>query len=123
MSTRHLEAFFQPKSITVVGASEKPTLGGVVLRNLLECGFDGHLTAINSSGYETVHGVPCHTEVGKLAQPPDLAILCTPPTTIPRLVRQLGRRGVPAALILMGGLSATLSKSARPLTESVRAAA
>lgn len=123
MPTRNLEAFFQPKSITVVGASEKEKLGGVVLRNLVESGFEGHLTAINPGGYETVYGVPCHAEVSKLAKPPDLAILCTPPTTIPGLVRQLGRRGVPAALILMGGLASTLSKSARPLTESVREAA
>lgn len=123
MSTRNLEAFFQPKSVTVVGASEKSKLGGAVLRNLIESGYEGHLTAINASGYETVHGVPCHADVGKLTSPPDLAILCTPPTTIPGLVKQLGRRGVPAALILMGGLAATLSKSERPLTESVRAAA
>jgi acetyltransferase len=123
MSTRNLEAFFQPKSITVVGASEKPKLGGVVLRNLVECGYEGHLTAINPGGYDTVHGVPCHAEVGRLTHTPDLAILCTPPVTIPRLVRELGRRGVPAALILMGGLAATPSKSGRPLTESVRAAA
>lgn len=123
MSTRHLEAFFQPKSITVVGASDKPKLGGVVLRNLLECGYRGQLTVINSGGYDEVLGVPCHTEVGRLGHAPDLAILCTPPTTIPRLVRQLGRRGVPAALILMGGLAATPSRSGRPLTESVRAAA
>jgi acetyltransferase len=123
MSTRNLEAFFQPKSITVIGASEKPTLGGVVLRNLIESGYEGHLTAINSNGYPNVNGVPCHPEIGKLAAPPDLAILCTPPTTIPRLVRQLGRRGTSAALILMGGLAATLSKSQRPLTESLHAAA
>lgn len=124
MSTRHLEAFFQPKSITVIGASEKqPSLGGVVLRNLLEAGYKGHLTAINTGGYDSVLGVPCHAEVSKLASPPDLAIICTRPTSIPRLVRQLGRRGTPAALILMGGLSATPSKSGRPLTESVLAAA
>jgi acetyltransferase len=123
MSTRHLEAFFKPRSITVVGASEQPKLGGVVLRNLLECGFEGHLTAINRKGYDTVYGAPCHAEVSRLATAPDLAILCTPPVTIPRLVRELGRRGVPAALILMGGLATTLSRSQRPLTESVRAAA
>ena len=97
MSTRQLEALFQPRSIVVVGASEREgSLGGAVLRTLMEAGYSGSLCALNRRGYETVHGLPCHARVRNLPDGIDLAILCTPAETIPRLVRSLGRHGVPA---------------------------
>jgi acetyltransferase len=35
---------------------------------------------------------------------PDLAILCTPPPTIPHLIQELGERGVRAAIVLTAGM-------------------
>ena len=124
MSTRQLEALFQPESIVVVGASEHSnSLGGAVLRNLLEGGFRGELAVLNLSGYDAVHGVPCYARARQLPQRFDLAVLCTPAETIPRLVRSLGKQGVRAALIVMGGLGTLQSRSGRSLTESTLAAA
>ena len=108
MGTRFLRNFFEPASIVVIGASEKPhSLGGQVLRNLLEGGFKGALTVVNPKGYETVHGVACVKRVSELEQVPDLAILCSPPDTLPRVVEKLGRRGVKAALLISGGVAPT----------------
>ena len=116
MSTRHLRHFFEPKSIAVIGASEQAdSFGGVVLRNLQRGGYQGWLCAVNRHAYRTVYGVPCYRKVTRLPQIPDLAILCTPPTTIPRLVRLLGKIGVRAALVMMGGMGVTISRSGRPL--------
>ena len=124
MSTRYLKYFFKPGSITVVGASEhKENLGGAVLQNLINGGFEGELTVINKSRYPTVYGAPCYRKPGKLPSVPDLAIVCTPGTTVPGVIRDLGKRGVKAALVLMGGLSSQLSRSGRPLKESALAAA
>ncbi|CAM2009718.1 GNAT family N-acetyltransferase [Acanthopleuribacter pedis] len=124
MSTRHLRYFFRPKSIAVIGASARhENLGSVVLRNLIDAGYEGELFVVNQRGYARVQNKPCFAKVRHLPKVPSMAIICTPPTTVPRLVRQLGRFGVKAALILMGGLSRTQSRSGRPLKDSVYAAA
>ena len=124
MSTRYLESLFNPESIVVIGASERAdNLGGMVLRNLLGGGFPGRLVVVNQSEYENVHGVPCVEKVSKLDFTPDLAIICTPPNTVPKMVRKLGERGVRTAIVMTGGMSRTHSKTGQPLMYSVRDAA
>jgi acyl-CoA synthetase (NDP forming) len=42
MSIRNLEYLFKPRSIALIGASDKPaSVGGVLTRNLTKAGFDG----------------------------------------------------------------------------------
>ena len=121
MSTRQLEALFNPKSIVVVGASERAgNIGGTVIRNILSAEFEGELVAINTKGYDNVHGVPCLKRPGQLTFRPDMAILCTPADTLNSLIRALGKKKVRVAIILTGGLSRTHSRSGRPLVHSVQ---
>ena len=79
MGTRSLELFFQPRSIAVVGASERSgSLGGAIVQNLQAGQFSGDIIPINSRGYKTVFGLPSLSRIGELKQAPDLAIICTP---------------------------------------------
>ncbi|UYG09561.1 bifunctional acetate--CoA ligase family protein/GNAT family N-acetyltransferase [Halomonas sp. M4R1S46] len=104
MSTRFLHHFFEPRTIAVIGASEKPhSMGGLVIRNLQEGGFPGTIWAVNPKGYERVHGAPCVSRISRLPETPDLAVLCSPVATVPRTIGQLGKLGVRAALVLSGG--------------------
>ncbi len=118
MGMRFLRNFFEPTSIAVIGASEKThSLGGQVLRNLLEGGFKGTLVVVNPKGYDTVHGVPCVRRISELDTMPDLAILCSPAETLPRIVEKLGRRGVKAALLISGGVAPSPASSLARVTE------
>ncbi len=93
MSTRFLRHFFEPRTIAVIGASEKPhSIGGIVIRNLQEAGFPGTLWAVNPKGYDTVFAQPCVSRVGDLPETPDLAVVCTPAATLPKVISRLGRR-------------------------------
>lgn len=104
MSTQFLRRFFNPASIAVVGASEKPSsLGGQVIRNLLDGGFGGQIWAVNPKGYDQVLGVDCVSQPSHLPQIPDLAVVCSPLATVPKVLTQLGEKGVRAALVLSGG--------------------
>lgn len=104
MSTRFLDHFFEPRSIAVVGASERPhSMGGLVLKNLRDGGFTGPITAVNPKGYSTVFGEPCVNRISKLQEVPDLAVLCSPIATVPEDIEALGTLGVKAALVLSGG--------------------
>ncbi|MFO8046686.1 MAG: bifunctional acetate--CoA ligase family protein/GNAT family N-acetyltransferase [Halomonas sp.] len=104
MSTRFLRHFFEPKTIAVIGASEKPdSLGGLVIRNLQEAGFPGTLWAVNPKGYDSVFGQPAFARIGQLPEAPDLAVICSPVATVPGRIARLGSIGVRAALVLSGG--------------------
>ncbi|OWV28131.1 bifunctional acetate--CoA ligase family protein/GNAT family N-acetyltransferase [Halomonas campaniensis] len=104
MSTRFLHHFFEPRTLAVFGASEKPaSLGGLVLSNIQEGGFKGPLWAVNLKGYSQVFGVPCVSRVSELPEVPDLAVVCTPIEGVPSLIKKLGQYGVKAALVLSGG--------------------
>ncbi|MCP4614368.1 MAG: bifunctional acetate--CoA ligase family protein/GNAT family N-acetyltransferase [Planctomycetes bacterium] len=123
MSTKYLKRFFKPSSIAVFGASEREnSMGGVVLQNLQESGFKGPLYAVNSQGYESVHGTPCYRCLPDLPEMPDLAIICSPPETVPDVIRALGASMVKAAMILTGGLSIAEGDS-QSLRDQVKEAA
>ncbi len=78
MSVENLDKIFQPKSIAVVGASErKGSIGAALMHNLIKRGFAGDIFPIN----------PKHQKIGELAAcpsirdldvPVDLAVISTP---------------------------------------------
>ncbi len=124
MSTKYLKRFFKPTSIAVFGASEtENSMGGAVLQNLLEGGYKGDLMAVNSQGYDKVYGVPCSKTLAELPHMPDLAIICSPPETVPDIIRKLGANMVKAAMILTGGLSRMNAETTRTLHDEVRESA
>jgi len=107
-----LSHFFSPKSIAVVGASERDSsMGGLVLENLKSSSFESPVYAVNLKGYEQVHGFPCVRYLREVPTAIDLAVICVPPEVIPRVLRQMGRLNVKAALILTGGLARQLNFS------------
>ena len=123
MSIRNLNYLFKPRSIAVIGASTQPhSVGAKVMRNLLEGGFDGPIMPVNPK-YRAVGGVLAYPTVEALPQTPDLAILCTPPATIPELIAQLGRRGTKAATVLTAGLEQKRDEAGRTLQQAMLEAA
>lgn len=101
MSTRFLRYFFEPRTLAVIGASEKPfSLGGQVIINLKEAGFPGPIWVVNQRDEPNVHDCPVFDQIEELPEVPDLAVVCTPFSVAPEVVEQLGRFGVKAALVL-----------------------
>jgi len=104
MTTRNLDALFQPASIAVIGASNRPgAVGSVVMRNLLAGGFDGPIMPVNPH-HQAVGGVLCYAEISDLPRVPDLGVICTPPGTVPELVRSLAEAGTRGVIVLTAGL-------------------
>ena len=106
MPTRYMQRFFDPRSIAVVGASEREdSLGRTVLQNLIDAGFPGTLMAVNRHGGKRILGLPRYSSIADLPEAPDLAVITTSPGATPEIVGELGEKGVHAVLIVMGGLS------------------
>ncbi|MET0323207.1 MAG: GNAT family N-acetyltransferase [Duganella sp.] len=103
MSTRNLDRLFDPRTVAVIGASDKPyRIGTRVLANLAAGGLaagGGRIWPVNPK-YTELQGMPCHARVSALPAAPDLAILCTPPATIPGLIAELGARGTRAVIVM-----------------------
>ena len=106
MSIRHLDRLLEPKSVAVVGASDRVgSVGATVWRNLRAGHFAGPIHAVNPR-HVTIEGVAVFAHPAALPQAPDLAVLCTPPDTVAGLIGELGRLGTRAAIVMTAGLSA-----------------
>jgi len=118
----YLAALFEPRSVALVGASERADkVGGRVLENLRSGGYGGALFAVNPK-YAAVRGVPCVPSVDRLPEPVDLAVIATPPATVPGIVERCGRRGIRAAIVITAGFSEAGPEGARLEGELLAAA-
>ena len=106
MSIRNLDSLLTPASVAVLGASARSaSVGGTVWRNLHGSGFKGPVYAVNPKHHE-LDGEKVYASVQALPTVPDLALICTPPATVPGLIAQLGALGTRAAVVLTAGLDA-----------------
>src|SRR5881628_2515734 len=122
MTIRNLEVLFAPKSVALIGASERPgSISATVLRNLREAGFAGPLYPVNPK-YGKLSGLRTYPTVNKIPAAPDLAVICTPPPTVPKLIAELGACGTKAAIVLTAGLGAN-DASGRTLKQAMLEAA
>ena len=103
MSVLNLERLLKPKSVALIGASDKEgSLGRLVMRNLLEGGFQGPIWPVNPK-YTTICGRDAYPDVASLPGVPDLATICTPAPTLPGLITELGEHGIKGAVVLSAG--------------------
>jgi acetyltransferase len=106
MTIRNLDALFRPRSVAVIGASERPgSIGRIVLENLAADGFVGDVFAVNP-GRTAILGRRAFPKISALPHMPDLAIVATPAAIVPRLVAELAECGVRGCVIISAGLGA-----------------
>jgi acetyltransferase len=98
-----LDALFCPKSVAVIGASEKKgSVGRTILWNLLSSPFGGTLYPINPKR-DNVLGVTAYPSLSALPQAVDLVVIVTPSATVPELIKEAVACGVKAAIVISAG--------------------
>ena len=103
MDSHYLTALFTPQKIALFGASDREnSVGGVVFRNLLSSGYEGQIFAINPK-HEMVQGEKAYASLDELGEVVDLAVVATPASTIPDIVKSCGKKGIKMMLILSAG--------------------
>src|SRR5690348_2858884 len=123
MTSRNLDSLFAPRSVALVGASDRPeSIGSTVMRNLLGGGFHGPIWPVNPR-HSTVGGQKAYPRPSALPEVPDLAVICTPAKTIPALVAELGRCGTRAAVVITAGLELPAGRGGGSLLEAALEAA
>jgi len=113
MTTRHLDKLLEPRSVVVIGASDRAgSVGATVWRNLRAGRFAGPIAAVNPH-HTTLDGQAVFASVAELPSAPDLAVICTPPETVAGLIAALGALGTRAAIVMTAGLSAVQKQALR----------
>ncbi|MBU7001387.1 MAG: CoA-binding protein [Theionarchaea archaeon] len=100
-----LEKFFSPESVAVVGASRTfGKAGNVILLNLLNLGYKGRIYPVNPKA-DTVFEMKCYPTVSSIPEVVDVAVVATPSTAIPEIMRDIQSKKVTHAVIISSGFS------------------
>lgn len=122
MTIRNLDRLFKPRSVALIGASRRDrSVGKVIARNLFNAGFDGPVMPVNPRE-DSIEGVLAYKSVSDLPVVPDLAVIATPPATVPGLIAELGARGTKAAVVITAGFG-EMGEEGRKLQQAVLDAA
>jgi acyl-CoA synthetase (NDP forming) len=99
-----IEALLRPKSIAIIGASEKPTIGRRLVASLDRIGFSGAVYPINPN-YTSVLGRPCYPSIAETPEAPEAAAFCVGHRLVLDPLKAAAERGVAAAVIYDGGFA------------------
>ena len=98
-----LDAIFNPRSVAVVGATEKEgSVGRTILWNLLSSPFGGTVYPVNPTR-PAILGVKAYPSLSAIGEPVDLAVIVTPAKTAPGLVEECGQAGIKGVIIISAG--------------------
>ena len=113
-----LEELFTPRSVAVIGASNRPgTVGTTLFRNILQAGFKGVAYPVNPT-WPSVSGVHCYPDVKSLPEVPDLAVVIVPAALVAGVVDQVGRAGTRGVVVISSGFR-EVGGAGIPLEEEV----
>jgi acetyltransferase len=119
LSHSSLSAIFQPKSVAVIGATEKPaSVGRTVLRNLLDQPSGATILPVNPSR-NNVLGVRCYASIAAIGEQVDLAVIITPAETVAGVLQECVSAGVRGAIVISAGF-AELGPEGRAREQRIR---
>ncbi len=104
---RPLDVLFAPQSVAVIGATEKAgSVGRTVLWNLISSPFGGTVFPINPKR-PNVLGLKAYPSLADAPDPVELAVIVTPPQTIPGVMDECVAAGVKGAIVISAGFKET----------------
>lgn len=98
-----LDAIFAPKTVAVIGATEKAgSVGRTILWNLISSPFGGTVYPVNPKR-ANVLGIKAYPNIGSIPEQVDLAVIVTPAPTVPGVIEECIAAGVRGAIIISAG--------------------
>src|SRR5215204_5744367 len=104
---RALDAIFDPDTVAVVGASDRPgSVGRTIMWNLISNPFGGTVYPVNAKR-QNVLGIKAYPSVSEIPERVDLAVIASPAPTVPEIIRECVECGVRGAIIISAGFRET----------------
>lgn len=98
-----LDVIFSPKSVALIGATEREgSVGRTILWNLMTNSFGGTIFPINPKR-GSVMGIKAYPSIGEVPEQVDLAIIVTPARSVPDIIRECVNAGVKGAIVISAG--------------------
>ncbi|WP_228010550.1 acetate--CoA ligase family protein [Nonomuraea phyllanthi] len=107
-----VEALFNPRSIALVGATDKSGWSISTLANLRTHGFSGPVHLVNPRG-GVVHGSPAFRSLTEIPAPVDLAYVMVPTGAVLGVLREGAKLGIRCYVILTAGFGESGEEGAR----------
>ncbi|PKM13371.1 MAG: GNAT family N-acetyltransferase [Gammaproteobacteria bacterium HGW-Gammaproteobacteria-10] len=105
MGPHYLSRFFSPKTVAIIGASERSeSVGHRILVNMQEAGFSGGLYPVNPKR-EQISGLKAYPALAAIPEKIDLAVIATPAATVPAIVHECGEKGIDSIIIISAGFA------------------
>lgn len=102
-----MRRLMQPSSVAVVGASnEQGKIGNSVMRNLIDGGFPGEIHPVNPKA-DDILGRKAYKSVTDVPGEVDVAIFAIPAKFVPAALEEVGRKGIPNAVLIPSGFAET----------------
>ncbi|MFP5228162.1 MAG: GNAT family N-acetyltransferase [Acidobacteriota bacterium] len=98
-----LASIFTPKSVALIGASERAgSVGRTVMENLIGSAFGGPVWPVNPKS-PSILGVPAYKSIRELPGVPDLVVVTTPAASVPGIIQEAVDFGVPSSIVISAG--------------------
>jgi len=109
---RDLAPLMQPKSVAVIGASQRAPAAGIareprgnrVIRSLRNFGYPGRIVAVNPK-YSEVMDCPCYSDLAAIPESVDCVVLAVPNRYVPDLLESAASAGVRAGVVFSAGFA------------------
>ncbi len=99
MSDSAFHSLLNAKSVTIVGASEKPgSFGGQVVRNLVDFGYPGTISCVHPF-HDTVYKLPCYRALHEIPDRPDCVVLAISNHRLMPALEESVELGIPTAVV------------------------
>ena len=102
ITSERLTSLFRPRSVALVGASDKSTFSLLAYRNLVEFGLGDRTYLVNRRG-ATTHGRPTVTSCAHIGEPVDVAYLMVPQAAMLEALHDAAEAGIRNACVLSSG--------------------
>ena len=102
VTTERLRAFFAPRSIALVGASDNSGWARLIVASSATAGFTGALTAVHPTA-SRAFGLPVVRRLRDLPEPADLAFVLAPVPAVESILDEMGQIRITNAVVLASG--------------------
>jgi acetyl coenzyme A synthetase (ADP forming)-like protein len=98
-----METFFNPPSVAIVGATEKPgSLPGIILKNIMDMGFKGRIYPVNPK-YQNVFGLRCFPSLLDIPDAVALTVIAIPAQFVADIMKQQAQKKIQYSIIISAG--------------------
>ncbi|MHA1299843.1 MAG: CoA-binding protein [Candidatus Helarchaeota archaeon] len=118
----HLDFFFNPRSIAIIGASNNPKKPPYYLvKNLVDFGYEGKIFPINPKE-SFIYNIPAYSSIMDVEEEIDLAFIVLPSKITPKITEECGRKKIKGIIIGSGRFSEIGEEGRRYINETLKIA-